>query len=241
MEVDGASAGILRSVKAGMFAMLRCDEGDALRFRRPFSFADISADDRTFTLYYRAVGDQTRKLASARAGEVLSAILPLGNSFSSPERTQEPVLIAGGIGVAPLLLLTRQFAALGLVKPRFYFGARTVAELSRDYLKTFPADYRLSTDDGSHGYRGTVVHALMHDGIGKNAHVYACGPPAMLKALSVALPDETAVEASLEEMMACGIGACYGCAVRTNGLGSDASRLVCRDGPVFPLRSIRFE
>ncbi len=236
----GDSSHLLVRVRAGMFTMIRCDEADELRFRRPFSFADVDAERCTFAVYYRVVGSQTQSLADYKEGEKLSAVLPLGNGFSLPEGNEDPVLVGGGIGVAPLLMLCRELERAGQRTPRFYFGSRCEEDLTRSYVEDFPAEFRFATDDGSFGYKGTIVDLLKNDGFGDTARIYACGPKPMLKALCSALPEHAQAEASLEEVMGCGIGACYGCAVRTTAAGVDETKLVCRDGPVFNLRGVSY-
>ena len=230
----------LKGVRAGMFAMIRCSCDDKLSFRRPFSFAEVDAPKATFAVYYRVVGGQTQCLADNRPGDILSAVLPIGNSFTLPTRDEEVILVGGGVGLAPLLMLSRELAIEGHQEPRFYLGAMTDTDLTREYITKFPAHFSFATDDGSFGHKGNVVELLNRDGFGAKTKVYACGPKPMLKALAAALPDDASAEASLEEVMACGIGACYGCAVKTTGSGMDEMKLVCRDGPVFDMRSIVF-
>lgn len=239
--VEAAHRPLLAGVRAGQFLMLRCDPSDPWRFQRPFSFVSVNPEAGELSIYYRAVGDQTRKLASTLAGTQLPALFPLGNTFTAPEKDEQAVLVAGGIGVAPLLMLATELAASGNPLPRLYFGARCEPELTRGYVEQFPAETHFATDDGSHGHHGTVVDLLKADGVPPEARVYACGPKAMLRALKASLPREQRVEASLEEVMACGLGACYGCAVRTDGLGADEMKLVCRDGPVFNLHRVVFD
>lgn len=234
-------AHFLAEVRAGMFAMIRCSCDDMLSFRRPFSFAEVDAPRGTFAVYYRVVGSQTQCLAENKPGDILSAVLPIGNSFTLPKTCEEAVLVGGGVGLAPLLMLCREFANAGLPEPHFYLGARTDADLTREYAAKFPARFSFATDDGSFGYKGTVVELLQRDGFGESSRIYACGPKPMLRAIATALPDSVAAQASLEEVMACGIGACYGCAVKTTGIGVDEMKLVCRDGPVFDMRSIIFK
>lgn len=231
---------VLAGVRAGMFAMIRCSSDDMLSFRRPFSFAEVEASKGTFTVYYRVVGGQTQCLADSRPGDILSAVLPIGNSFTLPTGDEEAILVGGGVGLAPLLMMCCELANADHPEPRLYLGARTDADLTREYVSRFRAKFNFATDDGSFGHKGTVVELLQRDGFNAKSIVYACGPKPMLRALATVLPDGVAAQASLEEVMACGIGACYGCAVKTTGGGVDEMRLVCRDGPVFDMRSIAF-
>ncbi|OGK12144.1 MAG: hypothetical protein A2Y63_05560 [Candidatus Riflebacteria bacterium RBG_13_59_9] len=241
LAVPPEAADVLSEVRAGRFVMLRCAESGDLHFRRPFSFASVDRLAGTFTLCYKVVGDQTRALSACTRGEKLSGLLPLGNTFTLPTEKVPLVLVAGGVGVVPLLLLAKELAPREHEPPQLYLGGGTVSDLMLDHVGGFPVRMRVATEDGSHGFQGTVVEMLASDRLPPDAHVYACGPKPMLQALLAALPENVPVEASLEEVMACGIGACYGCAVRTDGLGMDAVKLVCRDGPVFNLRRLRFD
>ena len=241
LEISPEDASVLQHAHAGKFAMLRCDETKPFKFRRPFSFASVDVKAGTFDVYYKIVGNQTRKLADSTPGMRLSGVLPLGRAFTIPPPDTPTVLIAGGVGVAPLLLLAKELVDAGRQRPVFYFGGRTSADLTLEYVSGFPAEVHPATDDGSCGFHGNVVDLAIAEGISEDAYVYACGPVPMLKALVEMLPQEVPIEASLEEVMACGIGACYGCGVRVDGFGADSVKLVCRDGPVFDLRQIRFE
>lgn len=241
LEVATENISSLKQVRAGNFLMLRCDEDEPFKFRRPFSFASVDAATSSFDIYFEVVGEQTRKLADSTRGMRLSGVLPLGKAFTIPSPDTPTVLIAGGVGVAPLLLLAKGLADAGQPRPVLYFGGRKSASLTLDYVSGFPAEIHPATDDGSCGFQGNVVDLAMSKGIANDARVYACGPVPMLKALINALPRNVPVEASLEEVMACGIGACYGCGVHVDGYGADSMKLVCRDGPVFDLRQVRFE
>lgn len=241
LKVPSEDASVLEHVHAGRFVMLRCDEAEPFKFRRPFSFASVDTEAGTFDIYYRIVGDQTRKLADIVPGTRLSGVLPLGSAFTIPPPDTPAILIGGGVGVAPLLLLATELVAAGRPRPRLLFGGRTSTDLTLEYVSGFPVEVHPATDDGSHGFHGNVVGLAALEGVAEDAYVYACGPVPMLKSLVEMLPQAVPIEASLEEVMACGIGACYGCAVRTDGLGAESMRLVCRDGPVFDLRQIRLE
>ncbi len=240
LQVPPQHKTILSDFRAGMFAMLHCDEDEPFRFPRPFSFVSVDAEAGKFGVYFKAVGERTRWLANRNPGARLTGLLPLGNAFTTPPSNAPVILIAGGVGVAPLLMMASELAAAGSALPDLFFGARTSTELTAEYVSRFPVKTHLATDDGTRGFHGTVVELAASERIAKDARVFACGPSAMLRALSEMLPREIPVEVSLEEIMACGIGACYGCAVHTDGIGASSMSLVCRDGPVFNLRKVRF-
>lgn len=240
LKVPHEGLPLLEHVHAGRFIMLRCDESEPYRFRRPFSFASVDVEAGSFDIYFKVVGEQTRRLADSTPGTQLSGVLPLGNAFTMPPPGTPTVLVAGGVGVAPLLLMARELAAAKRPRPRLYFGGNTSGDLTLDYVSKLPVEVHPATDDGSFGFHGNIVETVASEGVAEDTRVYACGPVPMLKALAEMLPQAVHVEASLEEVMACGIGACYGCAVRTDGLGYESMKLVCRDGPVFDLRRVRF-
>ena len=165
LRVPSEDVSVLDHVRAGRFLMLRCDKTEPYRFRRPFSFASVDTDAGTFDVYYRVVGDQTRRLADSAPGMHLSGVLPLGRAFTLPPPDTPAVLIAGGIGVAPLLLLAKELVAAGRSRPLLYFGGRTSADLTLEYVSGFPAVVQPATDDGSVGFHGNVVDLAMSEGI----------------------------------------------------------------------------
>ncbi len=238
----------------GQFVHVRVAPGsfDPL-LRRPFSVAWADRSAGAFVILYRVVGRGTKLLAERRPGEELDMVGPLGRGFDVPPGGGDVALVAGGLGVAPILLLA---GSLLRARRRFtlFAGAR-----SRDLLVgldllpragpdgragTCVADpgYRvlIATEDGSLGERGTVTDVLQGAlDAGDFACVYACGPIGMLRNVArLAEASGARLQVSLEERMACGLGACLGCAVRkrpTRGKpGSHRGYLrVCADGPVF--------
>ena len=176
-------------------------------------------------LFFEVKGKGTRILAAQAQGSLLKLHGPLGSGF--PVLTGRSILAAGGIGIAPLVFLA---ASTGMPRTLIY-GARTAGRLACP-----PEDLKLpgltlveATDDGSRGEQGTVAELLASRLEGVDA-VFACGPHAMLKQVA-ALAAQKGIEAwlSMEEKMACGVGACRGCAVSA----ADGYRFVCSDGPVF--------
>lgn len=234
------------TARPGQFLHIRCGEDAYLR--RPISIADADPADGTVTLLIRRVGRGTDWLACRRPGERLDVIGPLGNGFPVAD-AGEWWLVAGGIGWAPLRFLARRGVALGKTV-RVFYGARTVSELiGLEDLDPYFCEFTLTTDDGSLGRPGSVVSALPGVKNAVGTAVFACGPREMLKAVARRFgygsgADGSAGEAaqrpalylSLEERLACGVGACLGCAVETpTGL----PKRVCADGPVFAAEEIR--
>ena len=203
--------------------------------RRPFSFHKI--DKKGFELLYKVVGKGTKILSERKKGKTLSVLGPLGNGFNILSAKRYPlnaILIAGGTGVAPLLALAGQLKTYNLELITF-LGARTKNHLlcEKDFKK-LKAKVYTATEDGSKGYKGVVTDLLKQrlrtTNDERRTTIYACGPKPMLKEVwRLAKSKKIPCEVSLEENMACGTGACLGCAVETK----DGYKMVCKDGPIF--------
>ena len=218
-----------------------------LTLRRPFSVAGASRPGE-IELLVELRGKGTRSFAERHEGSTVSILGPLGNTFSEPSTGEIAVLVAGGIGVAGLRYLAQELAEEGR-RLIILVGARTRdALLLGDLLPSATADGRIrvefSTDDGSAGHRGTVcelldseLEALEADRLA-SPRLYCCGPPAMIReAAAIASAREIPCEVLLEEIMACGTGACRGCVVMTK----HGYRTVCSDGPVFDAAELVFK
>ena len=213
---------IARTALPGQFVMV---EAVGKFLRRPISIASVSGG-RIFLLI-RIVGDGTRIIASVRRNEKLKILGPLGNGF--PENVQNPILVGGGIGIAPLIFASQKMKENGKSFVAIY-GERTADDIIwGDFL---PENVQICTDDGSAGFRGTTVDLLKKQ---NPAPIFACGPQPMLKAISeIAYKWNVPAYISLEERMACGFGVCQGCVVKTK----NGYRRVCTDGPVFAATEI---
>jgi dihydroorotate dehydrogenase electron transfer subunit len=202
-------------------------------------------------------GRGTKILSCSRTGDELSILGPLGRGFTLPTGIRRIIFIAGGVGVAPLAFLLHSGVLSSAPEPgmkkNFYLGARSAELLAGlERLESF-CELGICTDDGSRGYHGPVTAMfendlaplLKHD-IGwydpEETMIYACGPTAMIRAVGRLLYEsQIRCQVSLEERMACGLGACLGCAVAVRGEdGKREYRRVCKDGPVFDLREIVF-
>jgi dihydroorotate dehydrogenase electron transfer subunit len=227
---------IASSAKAGQFVNIRISELVYPLLRRPFSVYHVDAEN--VEVVYNTVGIGTKLLSTKRISDVLDVIGPLGSPFNTDDDYDTGLLVAGGIGVAPLPMLTSSILASGR-KIVTFLGARSRDQLVSSHLKNI----HLATDDGSAQFHGTVVD-LLRSHLEKrkylNPKMFGCGPTPMLKELSL-LADEFKIpcEVSLESAMACGIGLCQGCPVEIVG-GDGKYALVCKDGAVFDLRKIRF-
>lgn len=224
----------LPELKPGQFAELRIDNSQDVFLRRPISLYDVDFQNNVIHLLIQEVGKGTRKLAEAEEGTYINMIYPLGNSFTYAD-VKNALLIGGGVGVAPLLYLGKYLHERG-IKPTFILGFRSkdllvdVAEFEK-YGKVF-----ITTDDGSAGEKGVVLnHSVLSKNLSEYDKIYTCGPEIMMKAVA-RFADEHKLdcEASLENTMACGFGACICCVQET----VRGNLKVCEEGPVFNTKEI---
>jgi dihydroorotate dehydrogenase electron transfer subunit len=223
---------IAKSAKAGQFVMVRCAEDHDPLLRRPLSIHKV---DRTggVALLFEVVGRGTLWLSERAPGDLVDLVGPLGNGFSVHRDAKSLLLVAGGIGIAPLAFLAQEASRLDK-RVTMLQGAQVATLLCpRDDVPECSVVVG-STDDGSSGMKGLVT-SLIDEYIGQADQVFACGPAAMYRTMAeLECLKGKPVQVSLEERMACGVGACYGCTVRTsNGL-----KQVCHDGPVFELSEV---
>lgn len=222
-------------IQPGQFVEIKTPE-NATMLRRPISihFADYQTDE--LSLLIRAVGVGTDAICAMDEGEILDIVMPLGNGFTHDFKAgSKVVLVGGGVGVAPLLYQAFILAGKG-VDVKMVYGARTADELVvADAFKPF-GEVELTTDDGSAGLHGRVTDSItFSQGLGDVAMVQCCGPAPMMKAVAaVCRKSETPCEVSLENMMACGLGACLCCVEKT----VKGNVCVCTDGPVFNIKEL---
>ncbi|NTW56615.1 MAG: dihydroorotate dehydrogenase electron transfer subunit [Chlorobiaceae bacterium] len=219
--------------RPGNFVNVKVSDTTQPLLRRPFSIHD--SDGRHLYIMVKSVGCGTAIFCNASEGSEVSVLGPLGNCFDTQASGfRKAILVSGGIGTAPMLFLEKSLASRGIEVVNLV-GGRTREDLLAENL----SDCRFATDDGSAGFRGTVVDllaselpGLLEDGPVK---VFACGPTPMLKALArFCRENGVPAELSLESVMGCGIGICYGCSVEVlNPDGSTGTILLCKDGPVI--------
>jgi len=246
------------SPSPGQFVMIRRVQPEEPLLARPLSVFGFQRhkDNTNLQLLYRVIGRGTKSLSCSKPGDELSVLGPLGRGFTIPIGIKQVIFIAGGVGVAPLaFLLHSGLLSSGTgqeIQKNFYLGAQRAELLAGlDRLEGF-CELGICTDDGSRGYHGPVTGLfesgtkLLKHNIGgydpEETMVYACGPTAMIRAMAHLLNENPIrCQVSLEERMACGLGACLGCAVAVRGeSGKREYRRVCKDGPVFDLREIVF-
>ncbi len=221
---------IAKKAGPGQFVEIRVSDGAEPLLRRPISIHD--ADKTRINLLYEIIGMGTQMLSEKTRGNSLDIIGPLGNGFTygRPDKKYGIILVAGGMGVAPLVFLARRLRTL---KPLVLIGARTKTQIvCAEEFKRLGCSVKIATDDGSTGFKGKVtvlLESCLAAG-GKFSQIFACGPSPMLKAVScISRQGHIGSQLSLEEHMACGIGACLGCVVNTK----NGYKRVCKEGPVF--------
>lgn len=218
----------------GQFVEVQIDGSPSVFLRRPISINMVDQELNELWLLVAVVGEGTRWLSQLKAGDTLNCVLPLGRGFSLPTSVHDRfLLVGGGVGVAPLLFLGKRIVEMG-GEPTFLLGARTAHNLLqyeefRKYGRVF-----VTTEDGSMGEKGFVTqHSLL-----ATEHfnqICCCGPKPMMVAVArYAEKAETDCEVSLENMMACGLGACLCCVEKT----TQGNLCVCKEGPVFNTRSL---
>ena len=215
---------------AGQFVNLFTGHGEYI-LPRPISICEIDKEKGTLRLIFQVVGKGTEIFSQMIEGTEIKIVGPLGNGFSIPDETvKNHIVVGGGIGIAPLIELVKNLKG----NIQVYIGAKTSPILVNEF-KALGAEVFVSTDDGSEGYHGNVIELLRK--INPNVDkVYSCGPKIMLKNLSDWAKEKgISAQVSMEERMACGIGACVGCAIKIKKADStDWQNLkVCKDGPVF--------
>ncbi len=225
---------VLPAIFPGQFVQVRIDHTPEAYLRRPISIHWVDVEHNELYLLVQLVGAGTRYLAQLSEGDRLNLLLPLGNGFSIPETSCNCLLVGGGIGVAPLLYLGKCLKEKGH-SVQFLLGARSAADLVR--LEAFEAlaPVSVTTEDGSMGEKGFVTGHPVLDRWPVDA-IACCGPLPMMKAVAK-LADSKGIdcEVSLENRMACGLGACLCCVENTREQGHVC---VCQDGPVFNTKQL---
>jgi dihydroorotate dehydrogenase electron transfer subunit len=252
-EMELSCPELTDEAKPGQFLMLKVKPGYEPYLRRPFSFYGIGSlkDQRSFKILYKVVGSGTRLLAEMKHGERVDIIAPLGNGFSFSSDNHEAVMVAGGIGLPPLLYLAeymRKNRKEGS-KTIFLYGGQSKSDIiDIERIRDASSEVKLCTEDGSVGSKMLVTELLeLHlqkGGDRGSIQIFSCGPKAMLKVVSsIAKKYDIPCQVSLESYMACGFGVCLGCVVKViqeEGMDVTYER-VCKEGPVFESRRIIWE
>ncbi|MBQ0048781.1 MAG: dihydroorotate dehydrogenase electron transfer subunit [Bacteroidales bacterium] len=232
--------GALPEMRPGQFAQLRVDGSSTTFLRRPISINFMDKKKNEVWFLVQTVGDGTRQLAKLLEGDTLNVVLPLGNGFdleAHPATSEKrPLLVGGGVGCAPMLYLGKTMSERG-VRPYFLIGARTKGDLLQLELFAQYGDVYVTTEDGSAGEKGFVTqHTLLRDS-GRFSEICCCGPKPMMMAVArYAQSSSLPCAVSLENKMACGVGACLCCVEDTQ----EGHVCVCSDGPVFPIEQLKW-
>ena len=217
----------------GQFVQVQCPDSPSTFLRRPISINHIDREANQLWLLVRKAGAGTEALCAAAEGSVLNMIYPLGSEFKAPENKDAKILlVGGGVGIAPMVRFGLELKAKGY-KPETLVGARSAADILERDLLSLIGPVHISTDDGSEGHHGLApanpAMAQPWD------YIYCCGPkPMMVAVAKIARERGICCEVSLENMMACGVGACLCCVEKT----VKGNVCVCTEGPVFNINSL---
>lgn len=217
----------------GQFLSLYSRDGSRL-LPRPISICEIQGEDRLLRIVYRVAGQGTEEFSRRNAGDTIEVMGPLGNGFT--KTNGRSILIGGGIGIPPMLALAKSLSG----EVQVVLGYRDNDLFLKEEFESYAGVY-VSTEDGSVGTKGNVIDAIRAEGLTADI-IYACGPMPMLRGVK-AYASEHGIPAqiSLEERMACGIGACLGCVCKTAGKDNHShvnNTRICKDGPVFDAQTV---
>ncbi len=220
-------------IKPGQFLNIRVSESMYPLLRRPFSVCDIEGD--YFYIMFNIFGEGTKILSRKHNGDLIDILGPLGNGFNISDDFDTAIVVAGGLGAAPFPYFTKLLDSKKKVYT--FIGGRT----HRDVIKYGMKNILVSTDDGSEGYKGTIIQLLENKFSsieGKKIKIFGCGPNAMLSSLKIfCLKNNIECEVSAECAMACGFGICQGCPIEST-IHPEQYYLVCKDGPIFNIKDI---
>ncbi len=225
---------IAKIAQAGQFAHVKVN---GFTLRRPISICEVDRENGTIRIVFEVRGEGTKVMADLNVNTLIDIIAPLGKGFSLLDKSKKAIVIGGGIGVPPMLEVAKHYAQNATA----IIGFRSAnAVILNDDFKNVQANVMLCTDDGTMGQKGYVTSSLTNRLENGDADIiYACGPHMMLKGIiELAEKYNIRCEVSLEERMACGVGACLGCACKTVKDGNEYFAHVCKDGPVFDAKEV---
>jgi len=227
----------LPEILPGQFAEVLVHDSASTFLRRPLSIHNVDIKKNELSFFIKCVGEGTAKLRMLKKGDFLNVMFPLGNSFGLDIKGKA-LLVGGGCGAAPLFYLAK-YLSDKKVEVEILLGARSKDELSLvEELMKF-GNVHITTEDGSLGEKGLATeHSVFKNIKNKFSKIICCGPEPMMKAVaSIAKKNSIECEVSLENTMACGIGACLCCVTET----VDGHKCVCTDGPVFNIKSLKWQ
>ncbi len=233
---------ICNSAKPGQFVHVRVADNPAQLLRMPFGIYDVNPQIGSIEICFQVVGDGTRQLSGLSIGDGVDVLGPIGNGWSMPAEAKHALIVAGGLGAAPMNLLARQLAQRGTRVDVVLGGPTSERLVCRDRLEksaqSSGGSLQVSTDDGSeglHGFCTQISDELLQQEGADYDYVCICGPgPMEANAVKVPMAKGIYTEASFERLMACGVGACLSCVIDT----VDGKQRCCVDGPVFDVRKV---
>lgn len=226
----------LPEIKPGQFVEVKVEGSASTFLRRPISINYVDRNNNEIWLLVQLVGEGTKAMARLNEGDFLNVLFPLGNGFSVPKKGEKVLLVGGGVGVAPLLEYGKALKEVG-AKPVFLLGARTKTDLMQLDLFGKYGDVYITTEDGTEGEKGFVTQ---HSVLTRESfdRISTCGPkPMMVVIAKFAKANSISCEVSLENMMACGLGACLCCVEKT----VKGNVCVCKEGPVFNINDLTWQ
>jgi dihydroorotate dehydrogenase electron transfer subunit len=227
----------LGKIIPGQFVNILVPGSPGTFLRRPFSVFDVNYAKNTLSVLLKAVGRGTHKLSLLQKGQRINALFPLGNGFTLPQKQEKILLVGGGVGIAPMMLMAKESKEIG-AEVNILLGAQTRHDhILIDQFSKLGSVY-ITTDDGSLGTKGFVTHHPVLKNNGGFSQVYCCGPDPMMKAVAkLSKTRGTECEVSLENTMACGFGVCLCCVTKTK----NGNKCVCTEGPVFNVKDLSWQ
>ncbi|MEJ6951657.1 dihydroorotate dehydrogenase electron transfer subunit [Natronospora cellulosivora (SeqCode)] len=230
---------LLDKVKAGQFMNLRINNNDSFDplLRRPLSIHDLDKESQTIDLLYRLVGRGTKILSTLKKGEEIDTLGPLGEGFTTEIKNKKLLVIGGGMGIAPLLYLSRILSPANNLT--VIIGGNNASEMEYfcNKFQELDLNLRIATMDGSKDFCGNTVELWQDTAEFDFDYLYSCGPSAMMKAVQdLVIKYNIDGEVSLEEKMGCGIGLCLSCVCKSK----EGNQRICKEGPVFSIKDIVF-
>ena len=225
----------LADLMPGQFVQVLVPNASNTFLRRPISICEVDAGNNQLLLYIKKAGKGTRKLSLCKQGETLDLILPLGKGFDYSQ-SRHPLLMGGGVGIAPMVYLAKKITEKG-IQPTVLLAGKTAASLTiRSLFDQEKTRLFLCTDDGSLGEKGLITQHSLFRQLSDFDGGFCCGPTPMMKAVAKQLEENRIpCQVSLENSMACGLGACLCCVTPTKEHGNQC---VCTEGPVFDSREL---
>lgn len=224
------------NIRPGNFAEIQINNSPEVFLRRPFSILDVDYEKRIISFYVKIIGKGTKQLGDSKKGEKVNIIYPLGNSFGLPESGKKVLIVGGGSGIAPFILLGKELQKNNNTVT-FLMGGRSKKDilLTEEFSKY--GEVIATTEDGSHGEKGLVTNHSVFNSLDVDK-IYTCGPDPMMKAIGkIAVQKNIECEVSLENTMACGFGVCLCCVTATE----EGNKRVCVEGPVFNVNYLKWQ